>query len=180
MSNKHTRYVDAKTLRAAVIAYHDTLKTRSISKLTDAVIYDVLDIIDEAPAADVAQVVRCKDCVCMGKRPPLPGGYREDCGWCMLHGHVALPEDFCSNGERMDDAAGAAEGGKIKMSEWIDVKERLPEKGDPVVALCHYEFAPDKYYIMAEQYTSYSNMWLDGSVRYWMLLPPLPREEEHE
>ena len=98
MSNKHTRYVDAKTLRAAVIAYHGTLKPRSISKLTDAVIYDVLDIIDEAPAADVVQVVRCKDCVCMGKRPPLPEGYREDCGWCMLHGHVALPEDFCSMG----------------------------------------------------------------------------------
>lgn len=57
----------------------------------------------EAPAADVVQVVRCKDCVCMGKRPPLPEGYREDCGWCMLHGRVALPEDFCSNGERIDD-----------------------------------------------------------------------------
>lgn len=66
---------------------------------------------------------------------------------------------------------------------WISVMERLPEKGDPVVALCHYEFAPDKYYIMSERYTPYSNMWLDGSVRYWIPLPPLPpvpREEEHE
>ena len=83
----------------------------------------------------------------------------------------------------LDAAAGAAEGGKIKMSEWIDVKERLPEKGDPVVALCHYEFAPDKYYIMSERYTPYSDMWLDGSARYWIPLPPLPpvpREEEHE
>lgn len=58
---------------------------------------------DAAPAADVVEVVRCKDCVCMGKRPPLPEGYREDCGWCMLHGRVVLPEDYCSNGERMDD-----------------------------------------------------------------------------
>lgn len=57
------------------------------------------------PVADVVQVVRCRDCVCMGKRPPLPEGYREDCGWCMLHGRVVLPEDFCSNGERMDDDA---------------------------------------------------------------------------
>lgn len=60
---------------------------------------------DAAPAADVTQVVRCRDCVCMGKRPPLPEGYREDCGWCMLHGRVVLPEDYCSNGERMNDDA---------------------------------------------------------------------------
>ena len=71
--------------------------------ILDVVIHDVLDIIDEAPAADVTQVVRCKDCVCMGKRPPLPEGNREDCGWCMLHGGVMLHEDYCSNGERMDD-----------------------------------------------------------------------------
>lgn len=56
-----------------------------------------------AHAADVTQVVRCKDCVYMGMRPPLPEGHREDCGWCMLHGGVMLHEDFCSNGERMDD-----------------------------------------------------------------------------
>ena len=49
------------------------------------------------------RVTRCKDCVCMGKRPPLPQGYREDAGWCMLHGRVALLEDFCSNGERVGD-----------------------------------------------------------------------------
>ena len=97
-----SKYIDAEALRAAVIAYHDSLKPQTISRLKD-VISDVLDIIDEAPAADVTQVVRCKDCVCMGKRPPLPEGYREDCGWCMLHGRVVLPEDFCSNGERMDD-----------------------------------------------------------------------------
>ena len=60
-------------------------------------------MVDEIPAVDAVEVVRCKDCVNMGKRPPLPKGYREDCGWCMLHGRVALPEDYCSNGERMED-----------------------------------------------------------------------------
>lgn len=75
-----------------------------------AVIKYVLDLIDEAPDADVVQVVRCRDCVCMGKRPPLPEGYREDCGWCMLHGSVVLLEDFCSNGERMDDDEQADNG----------------------------------------------------------------------
>lgn len=62
-----------------------------------------IELVSKTHVADVVQVVRCKDCVCMGKRPPLPEGYREDCGWCMLHGRVVLPEDFCSNGERMDD-----------------------------------------------------------------------------
>lgn len=38
-----------------------------------------IELVSEAPAADVTQVVRCRDCVCMGKRPPLPEGYREDC-----------------------------------------------------------------------------------------------------
>lgn len=99
------KYIDAEALKAVVTAYHDSLKPRSLSRLTDAVIQDMLGLIDEAPDAYVVQVVRCKDCVCMGKRPPLPEGYREDCGWCMLHGRVVLPEDFCSNGERMDDDA---------------------------------------------------------------------------
>lgn len=97
------KYIDAEALKAVITEYRDSLKPRSIGRLTDAVIQDVLDLIDEAPAADVVQVVRCKNCVCMGKRPPLPEGYREDCGWCMLHGRVVLPEDYCSNGERMDN-----------------------------------------------------------------------------
>ena len=57
----------------------------------------------DAPAVDAVEVVRCKDCVNMGKRPPLPKGYREDCGWCVMNGHAVLPEDFCSNGETADE-----------------------------------------------------------------------------
>ena len=101
------KYIDAEALKAAVSAYCDKTKPCStisvVGLIPDVVIRDVLDIIDAAPTADVVEVVRCRDCVCMGKRPPLPEGYREDCGWCMLHGRVVLPEDYCSNGERMDD-----------------------------------------------------------------------------
>ena len=97
------KYIDAEALKVAVSAYCDSLKPRAFGLLADMIIHDVLDIIDAAPAADVVEVVRCKDCVCMGKRPPRPKGYREDCGWCMLHGGVMLHEDYCSNGERMDD-----------------------------------------------------------------------------
>lgn len=49
------------------------------------------------------RVTRCKDCVCIWKRPPLQQGYREDAGWCMLHGHVVLPNDFCSYGETPEE-----------------------------------------------------------------------------
>ena len=104
------KYIDAEALKKAVSAYHDKQRAHPLSRLEDVLIHDVLNIIDAAPAADVTQVVRCRDCVCMGKRPPLPEGYREDCGWCMLHGRVVLPEDFCSNGERMDDDEQADNG----------------------------------------------------------------------
>ena len=67
-----------------------------------------------------------------------------------------------------------------KVPEWIDVKEQLPEKGALVVALCRYELAPDKYYIQFERYDPRSNMWQDGSVRYWMTLPEPPKEETHD
>lgn len=103
------KYIDAEALKAAVSAYCDKTKPYStisvMGLIPDVLIHDVLDIIDAAPAADMVEVVRCMDCVCMGKRPPLPEGYREDCGWCMQHGRVVLPEDFCSDGERMDNDA---------------------------------------------------------------------------
>ena len=64
------------------------------------------------------------------------------------------------------------------MSEWIDVKDRLPEKGELVAALCRYDFAPDKYYIVKERYEPRSNMWQDGSALYWRTLPEPPKEEK--
>lgn len=92
------KYIDAEVFKDAVSEYCDSLKPRAFGLLADVLIHDVLEIIDAVPAADVVEVVRCRDCVCMDKRPPLPEGYREDCGWCMLHGRVVLPEDYCSDG----------------------------------------------------------------------------------
>lgn len=57
----------------------------------------------DAPAVDAVEVVRCKDCVNMGKRLPLPKGYKEGCGCCMVHGWIVSPEDFCSWGETADE-----------------------------------------------------------------------------
>ena len=61
------------------------------------------EAIDRIGKLEPLCVTRCKDCVCIGKRPPLPQGYREDAGWCMLHGHVVLPNDFCSYGETLEE-----------------------------------------------------------------------------
>lgn len=78
----------------------------------------------DAPAVDAVEVVRCKDCVNMGKRLPLPKGYKEGCGCCMVHGWIVSPEDFCSWGETADekDRREAAEQ---------DAYEQLCNLGNP-------------------------------------------------
>ena len=54
---------------------------------------DAIDIIEDAPAADVAPVVRCKDCK------------HEFGGSCIICGfQKRKPDDFCSYGERKEGA----------------------------------------------------------------------------
>ena len=55
---------------------------------------DIREFIKEQPAADVVQVVRCKDCRRVEK-DHLFGGY-----WC--RGYRVSPDDFCSYGERKE------------------------------------------------------------------------------
>lgn len=43
------RLIDANALKSAIQQYHDSLKPRYISKLVDAEIADIQDIIDEQP-----------------------------------------------------------------------------------------------------------------------------------
>ena len=49
--------------------------------------------IDEAPAADVVEVVRCKDCSIYEQGSP-------GLGWCSVCDFVRMDNDFCSYGER--------------------------------------------------------------------------------
>ena len=65
------------------------------------------DLVDKAPAADVVEVVRCKDCkhYCLSdyRKPNEPR-------WCELsreQDEYPKPNDFCSYGEKMD---GKGEG----------------------------------------------------------------------
>ena len=83
------KYIDAEALKAAVSAYHDKQRAHPLSRLEDVLIHDVLGIIDEAPAADVTQVVRCKDCYMHGNC------YTEE-----IFDLCRMPEGFCCVGKR--------------------------------------------------------------------------------
>ena len=56
------RLIDANAFKSQITRYHMSLTPRYISKLVDAEIGDVIDIIDETPTVDAVEVVRCKDC----------------------------------------------------------------------------------------------------------------------
>ena len=65
--------------------------------------YAAMDVIKRLPAADVAEVVRCKDC----KHRTEAG----NCGHPRHHGILpsAYPYDFCSCGEYQTNTGGATE-----------------------------------------------------------------------
>lgn len=71
--------------------YIDREKAKSLLHIEYA--YAAEQLLDEIPAADVAPVVRCKDCK------------HEFGGSCILCGfQKRKPEDFCSYGERKEVA----------------------------------------------------------------------------
>lgn len=77
---------------------------RSDYKVCKTQLLDCIHALDEMPAADVVEVVRCKDCDTY-HRGGCPDGY----GVCMapeVYGSV-LPEDFfCKYGERRETNDG--------------------------------------------------------------------------
>lgn len=59
--------------------------------------------VEEMPAVDAVEVVRCKDCLNCGMKASIKyDGYRDDVRLCMLHGIAVLPDDYCSGGVKMD------------------------------------------------------------------------------
>ena len=62
-----------------------------------ASLYDICCIVDDAPLADVGEVVRCKNCKYFGKDM----GYgKHDCKKYEMP--YCLEDDFCSYGERKE------------------------------------------------------------------------------
>ena len=62
--------------------------------------------IEALPAADVAPVVRCKDCVHWDDDPDTYGADYGPKGKCMKSFETMRADDFCSYGERKDGADG--------------------------------------------------------------------------
>ena len=62
---------------------------------------DAIDVIEDAPVADVAPVVRCKDC-----KHCDPENYQCDHAMSTAYPLRRKPEDFCSRGERKDGTDG--------------------------------------------------------------------------
>lgn len=65
-----------------------------------------MEIVASPPAADVAPVVRCKDCVHWDDDPDTYGADYGPKGKCMKSFETMRADDFCSYGERKDGADG--------------------------------------------------------------------------
>ena len=63
----------------------------------------LLDKLQKVPAADVAPVVRCEDCVHWDDDPDTYGADDGPKGKCMKSFETMCADDFCSHGERKDE-----------------------------------------------------------------------------
>lgn len=91
------RLIDADALKEAladVKAHYDCFdedEKKFYEAYSKAV--EILDIyLDDSPAIDAVEVVRCKDCTLSGHM-----------GWCSFWGEDVDEEGFCSYGERRTD-----------------------------------------------------------------------------
>lgn len=91
-----SRYIDADKLTVYFEALAKQAEMEGLYNM--AHIHNrCLQIIEEAPTADVVEVVRCKDCAY----------YREETSYCLnphcsssFYGHRVKGEHYCSYGER--------------------------------------------------------------------------------
>lgn len=88
------KYIDSEAFFKVIntLLYKDT--SYPDASAYNGAISDVADILTHFPAADVVEVVRCKDCK-----------YRDDDDFCTGRGYpnVLAPDDgFCDKGERRE------------------------------------------------------------------------------
>lgn len=70
---------------------------------------DVVSSIENAPAADVEHVIRCKDCHYsreLNREDPNERQFIEGCVWCMNWEYGVFPDDYCSNAKRKENTNG--------------------------------------------------------------------------
>ena len=72
------------------------------------------------------------------------------------------------------------------MSEWISVKEKLPEEGQDVI-IAIFDTAKKTYQMMSDSLTFYRNKWVwwtndpignNQDITHWQPLPEPPKKEE--
>ena len=61
-------------------------------------IYNVIELVEDQPTADVEEVVRCKDC----KHYEFEKFNKEDWGYCWFNDTHFEANGFCTYGERRD------------------------------------------------------------------------------
>lgn len=77
------RYIDADELSENIIKRVNNPSIRGW----------LLSLINEAPTADMQEVVRCKDCKYL-----MFSDFYGECSWA--HQGIVQPDDYCSHGER--------------------------------------------------------------------------------
>ena len=101
-------YIDRQAALDAIQAEREYMTRREEWLAEHILTHCGYRIIEDMPAADVAPVVRCKDCVHQTKfwhndgRMKNGGYYICGCDLVDGYSHVCLDDDFCSRGERMD------------------------------------------------------------------------------
>lgn len=93
------KYINAERLKDSMFAYYDCLEESANGRpykgdtLMDYEVVDMIeDCIDNAPTADVVEVVRCRDCVMHEKGCPLD-----------THPYMTPDDGYCFKGKRKDD-----------------------------------------------------------------------------
>lgn len=74
--------------------------------------FAIMALIGIQPAADVAPVVRCKECKhCreLNRKDRIEEAYADGVLWCTNQSDGVWPDDFCSYGERKDGDDDAAD-----------------------------------------------------------------------
>ena len=89
-------YIERETLQAALVRKRCGVANQRYTEGWNDCLLRVKSMVSKAPAADVAPVVRCKDCA---HRTEMG-----NCGHPRYHGILppAHPYDFCSYGARMN------------------------------------------------------------------------------
>ena len=73
------------------VKYGNKTEEQQHNSYSTLMLYEVADMILDAPAVDAVEVVRCNDC-------EHYNGHR----WCLYIGDAVQDYDFCSYGRKMD------------------------------------------------------------------------------